>query len=221
MRLRLELFWGGTSAASLLTLLHGTPEQLSRIRDYLGDVMDDAGVENKKQVAVYRNRRFWHVLVLCHRQRKDSPKKAKFQNFTRNLFKNPKDPAKCAPQRLYLAKEDMGDEPPKSSRKYRWAATSANILYVLSLIINVWKSRARQLRCFVTNELKQEKTYVFTGRTLRMWVVPQLLEVDSDERQEMIAADGSGVLRSFMAGSFWNRFGSYLKDCATVFYRGF
>ena len=46
------------------TLLHGTAEQLNVIRGYLGDVMEDAGVENKKQKAVYHNRRFWHILVL-------------------------------------------------------------------------------------------------------------------------------------------------------------
>ena len=37
----------------------------------------------------------------------------------------------------------------------------------------------------------------------------------------MLALDGSGVLRSFTAASFWNRFGTYLKDCAAVFYRVF
>ena len=43
----------------------------------------------------------------------------------------------------------MGDEPPKQSRKYRWAATTANILYVLALVVNVWSSRVRQLRCLI------------------------------------------------------------------------
>ena len=54
------------------TLLHGTPEQMYKIREYLDAIMDDAGVENKKQKIVYHNRRFWQVLLLSHRQRKVS-----------------------------------------------------------------------------------------------------------------------------------------------------
>ena len=46
------------------TLLHGTPEQINEIREYLDGIMDDAGMENKKQKSVYRNRRFWHILIL-------------------------------------------------------------------------------------------------------------------------------------------------------------
>ena len=43
-----------------------------KIREYLDAIMDDAGVENKKQKIVYHNRRFWQVLLLSHRQRKVS-----------------------------------------------------------------------------------------------------------------------------------------------------
>ena len=37
---------------------------MKKIREYLGDIMDDAGEEDKKQAIVYRNCRFWHILVL-------------------------------------------------------------------------------------------------------------------------------------------------------------
>ena len=50
-------------------------------------------------------------------------------------------------------------------------------------------------------------------------MVPQLLEVPSDELEEMLAKDRSSVLRAFMAKSFWDRFALYLKDSAAVFYR--
>ena len=58
-----------------------------------------------------------------------------------------------------------------------------------------------------------------TPGTLRLWTVPQLLDEAADDMEELLAADASGVLRSFMATSFWTRFGYYLKDCAAVFYR--
>lgn len=70
-------------------------------------------------------------------------------------------------------------------------------------------------------EFKLGKTQIYTVRTLRLWIVPQLLDATADEMQEMLKADGSGVLRSFMGASFWKRFGSYLKNCAAVFYRAF
>ena len=46
------------------TLIHGTPEQINEIRAYFEDILDDAGVENKKQTSVYHNRRFWKIIVL-------------------------------------------------------------------------------------------------------------------------------------------------------------
>ena len=39
-------------------------------KEIKSDMMDEAGVEDKKQAAVFRNRRFWHVLILCSMQSK-------------------------------------------------------------------------------------------------------------------------------------------------------
>ena len=35
----------------------------------------------------------------------------------------------------------MGGDTPKTARKYRWAATTANLLYIFSLVMNVWKRK--------------------------------------------------------------------------------
>ena len=88
----------------------------------MNDVMDDAGEENKKQAQVYRSRRFWNVLILCRVSWVEFVATKK-----RKKIINKTDSARCAPQRLYLPEQDLDGEPPKSSRKYRWAATSGNI----------------------------------------------------------------------------------------------
>ena len=91
--------------------MHGTPEQLKKIREYLGDIMDNAGEQDRKQAAVYRNRRFWHVLVLGQASNLLAIEPRKILSKQNS--------ARCAPQRLYLGEEDLGDDPPKVSRKYR------------------------------------------------------------------------------------------------------
>jgi len=63
-----------------------------------------------------------------------------------------------------------------------WAATNDSILYILALVSGVWPCRV------VFKKLT----------TLSVHVIPTLLAMGSEELEDLLAADTSGVLRCFL-----------------------